>query len=804
MAKIRHNNFIDTLAELSKNARTEGVIQLYTEDDSFSGRSVTINGSKLLHFGTTGYLGLEQDRRLKQAAAEAIMKFGTQFPLSKTYVSHTLYRTLEERLQAMYGVEVLVTKNSTLGHLGVLPSLVRDEDGVILDHQVHWSVQNAVQLMKPRGIPVEMIRHSDLDMLEFKIKLLAQTCDKIWYLADGVYSMFGDVAPIEELKLLAQKYPQLHIYYDDVHGMSWAGNHGTGYVMSQYGDLPDNVVVMTTLSKSFGASGSTMITSNKSIYDRVRSFGGPLTFSAQLEPASVAAAIASADIHLSDEITEMQTALQQRIAYCNELITKTNLPLVETNGSPVFYLGTGAPAVGYNFTRRLYNAGFYANMGLFPAVPVKKTGIRFTISLHNKMQDIEQLIQAMDQLYPLAVEEEGYHLNQIRRIFKLTELGDDKIKEKLEYPLKLETYDSIEEINPGKWNKVMGGENCYDHEGLKYLEQVFHNNDLKEHNWDFKYLLIKDDFGEIVLATFFTRALWKDDMLAPPAVSKHMESIRKSNTYAHTSYVWMMGSLFTEGKHLYLDRDHAKCEDAMLCLFRYLDELDSSLKADVLALRDFGEEDAWLTAGLDNKGFVKVALPDASNFDLKRIAGESLFEEVLSIKSRKHFRKDVEPFIESCSIEIVTVLSDEELKKVHQLYLNVWEHNIDMNTFPYPIKMLEHMNCSRGWEFILAKSVDTKEIVGVMLCYKNQRVTYCPSLVGIDYAYTEEFSIYRQLLYQTILRAKNLHFKKIDFGFSASFEKRKLGATTHKRYAFLQAKDNYSLEMIEIVNAATS
>jgi len=230
MAKIKHNNFIDTVDDVLSGAKKEGVLHLYAEDKFLTGRTIQIQGKKMFHFGTTGYLGLEQDRRLKEAAIKAIKDYGTQFPLSKSYISHPLYAELEEKLELMYGIPPIITKNSTLGHLAIIPTLIRDEDAVIMDHQVHWSVQNACQLLKLRGIPVEMIRHNHLNMLEDKIKLLSSKCNKIWYMADGVYSMYGDYAPITELLQLTQKYSQLHLYFDDVHGTSWKGKNGTGFV----------------------------------------------------------------------------------------------------------------------------------------------------------------------------------------------------------------------------------------------------------------------------------------------------------------------------------------------------------------------------------------------------------------------------------------------------------------------------------------------------------------------------------------------------------------------------------------------
>src|SRR5690606_23589692 len=188
------------------DGKNKGILHLYTEDKLFSGRKVQIKGKDLFHFGTTGYLGLEQDKRLKLAAIDAINSFGTQFPLSKTYLSFGINEELEQHLQLMYNAPVLISKNSTLAHMAVIPSIVRDEDAVILDHQVHWSVQNACQVLKLRGITVDMIRHSHMEMLERKLKEFSGKFEKVWYMIDGVYSMFGDFAPLQDILSLCEKY----------------------------------------------------------------------------------------------------------------------------------------------------------------------------------------------------------------------------------------------------------------------------------------------------------------------------------------------------------------------------------------------------------------------------------------------------------------------------------------------------------------------------------------------------------------------------------------------------------------------
>lgn len=805
MAKIKHNNFIDTVSEISQNAKDKGIMQLYTEDEAFDGRHIVINGKTLCHFGTTGYMGLEQDYRLKQAAVDAIWKYGTQFPLSKTYVSFVIYKELEDKLQQMYGVPVVVTKNSTLGHLGVIPTIVRDEDGVILDHQVHWSVQNAAQMLKNRGVSLEMIKHNDLNMLEDKIRELSSKCTKIWYFADGIYSMFGDVAPIPELKELMNKYPQLNLYFDDVHGQSWIGKHGTGYVFSQFDPLPENVVIFCTLSKSFGASGGMMVTSNTEYYRKVKNFGGPLTFSAQLEPASVAAASAAASIHLSDDIYLYQSELADKIAYCNELLAKTDLPLVDKNYCPVFYIGTGAPANGYNFIKKMIDNGYFVNMGIFPAVPVKKTGARFTISRHNTKEDIQGLVETMVEHYPLTMKEEGYSNNLVRKIFNLPLIEEKVAVDPIEASkLTLELNTSIAQLDENTWNRLMGGTSVFDYQGLQFLEKTFTNNTKTEHNWKFIYITVKDESGQPVLMTYLTLSLWKEDMLAPAAVSQNLETRRKDNPYYLSSHVLAIGSLFTEGDQLYLDRHHQDWKEALALLLRKIEELDSELKPSMVVLRDFVDNDEAFKNQILKKGYIKIDLPESCI--LEDLSWETTEDYInsLSSKSRRNFRRDIEPYIDVFDVSIQPTASQEEIAHYHQLYLNVWRRNYDMNTFSFSENLVKNISDDPNWEFIVLKLKQSDKAdnpaVAVMFAYKNQGISYVPAFIGMNYDYLTEYGIYKQMLYRTILRAHELGFKKVDFGFSASFEKKKVGARVIPKIAYIQAKDNYAMEMLETIH----
>ncbi|MDX1760726.1 MAG: aminotransferase class I/II-fold pyridoxal phosphate-dependent enzyme [Christiangramia sp.] len=797
MAKVRHNNLLNTVVSVMTNAKEAGALHLYAEGNQFNGRQLQIKGKKLFHFGTTGYLGLEQDYRLKQGAIEAIEAYGTQFPLSKSYISHPLYAQLEYLMEEIFQSPVVITKNSTLGHLGVIPSIVDDSDGIILDHQVHWSVQSAVNPLKLRSVPVEMIRHNNLQMLEDKIKKFQSKCNKIWYMADGMYSMYGDYAPVNELMQLCDKYPQFHIYFDDVHGMSWKGENGNGYVMSVLKKLPDRVILMGTLSKTFGASGAVMTTNDKTIHQKIKNFGGPLTFSVQLEPAAVGAAIASAKIHLSDEIYQLQEELFDRISYFNGLLKQTDLPLITVNDSPVFYIGAGMPETGFNLVNRLMQSGFYVNTGIFPAVPVKNTGLRITVSRHNRKEEIKGLVEALEYHFPKALEDTHTSLDRVNFAFGRSN-SENSSHLASKSKLTIETYFTIRDIEPELWNQTVGGHGFYDWNGLSALEAVFANNDSPEHNYQFYYYLVRDENKNCVLATFFSYGLWKEDMLTPMSVSKKLEAVREKDPYYHTSYCLCMGSMVTEGEHMYICLENPLWKESFDLLLEQIEGLEKKLRPQYIILRDFDPHNLKIKSYLHNKGFVQVVMPEAASFGDFNWEDECSYLNSLSKSSRRHYRKEIAAFRNKFEVSIRKSLTARELKKSYDLYLAVKKNNLGLNTFSYPFSLFKYMNESLQWEFILLYLKEGEmQQVGVMFCYKNSANIYTPAVVGMDYNYSREFSVYRQLLYQTILRAKELGSYRIDFGLTAGFEKRKLGAKVHERCAYIQAKDNYSLELLE-------
>lgn len=418
ISKTRHEQILDTIDEVTNISANLGIAHLKIEDQELNGRTVHVNGKEVVNFGSCSYLGLEKHPKIIEGVIDAVTKYGSQFSSSRAYASVTLYSEAEQLLAEMFERPVLLAPTVTLGHLSNIPTLVGDRDAVILDLQVHSCVQTAAQLVKARGVHVEIIRHNRMDILEERINELKDKYEKIWYMADGVYSMYGDFLPINELYDLLDHYDQLQLYVDDAHGTGWIGKNGAGYVLSQK-PYHERLYLVAGLAKSFAACGGVLVFPNERIKQKVRNCGGTFIFSGPIQPPMLGAIIASAKIHLSPEIKSYQQELQKRIDYFVETCKSFNLPLIGESNSPIFFIGVGRPGVGYNMVTRIMNKGYYINLSVFPSVPYKNTGLRIPLTANHTFEDIYNLLQIIAEQLPFALKDNNSSMEDIRKAFKL-------------------------------------------------------------------------------------------------------------------------------------------------------------------------------------------------------------------------------------------------------------------------------------------------------------------------------------------------------------------------------------------------
>ena len=806
----KNNSFYDTVDQIVTYGIEKGILHLYTADQPFNGTSIVLNEKSVLNFGSCSYLGLEFDPRIIAAAKKAIDKYGTQFSESRAYVSLGLYKELEYQLEKIFDAYCVITPTTTLGHIANIPVLVDDSDAIIMDQQVHNSVQTAVQIVKARGVHIELVRHNRMDLLEERIKELRSKHKKIWYMADGIYSMFGDSSPIEEIYSLMNQYAELYYYVDDAHGMSIHGRHGRGFVLSNH-DIHPKMALATSLNKAFASGGGVLVYGDKELARKVGTVGAPLLSSGPMQPSALGAAIASARIHLSNEIIEMQSQLKDNIQFTRLMLAKYKLPVISRPGAAIFFVGVSLPKLGHNLVKRMLDAGFYVNLGVFPTVPMKQTGIRFTITRLHTFDEIESMIATLAEEFPVAMKEENITLHEIYNAFKvpmpeellLDKSVDSVLKQALE--LKLFHYTSIHDIAKSEWNQMFEEKGTFDWEGLEILEKAFTKNDLPEDNWTFDYVLVKDMNGNIVVATFLTTALWKDDMLSTASISQQIETKRVQDPYYLTSSVICCGSLITEGEHVYINSGSPLWKDAMQLLFEKIYSLQELHKANHIVLRDFQSSHHEFDNLMVDNGFFRIKMPDSHAILAMPWESAQEYYDSLSINSRNHLRKKVLRNSSKFKVEVITISDwQEEIEYWYQLYRNVKNKSLELNTFALPLKLFNQLAKNENWEVLQLTLNDptiqtNNQPCCVVFSYKT-REAYIPMIIGMDYTFNQQYGIYRQALYQIVLQAKKSGKKKVLMGFSADIEKQKLGAKPTSTFAYMHTKDSYNMEALSAIS----
>lgn len=392
------------------------VVQMTVQNHTLNGRNVEIFGKELRHFGNASYLGFDTDERLKAAAIDAIHRYGVQFSSSRSFVQLSLYEKLEGLLEQIYHKPVVVTPSTTLAHLSAIPLFILPTDAVIMDYLAHSSMQTIIQGARGNGVHIEYLEHNDMDKLDSMVTELSEKYQKVWYFADGVYSMFGDMADSNGITELMKRHEKMHLYIDDAHGMSWLGKHGGGFV-SQYLELNERIFLISSLNKGFGAGGGFIVCPNEQVKTWLKRCGPSLVFSGPLQPSALNAAIASAEIHLSPEIELRQQKLRENMVTFIKKAKEYNIPLADKSISPIFFIALGKQSVGVKLCSMVREAGFYTNLGIFPAVPMNKTGLRVSINWHLEPTDIDHLLRVVAELLPQVLLEQKSSIEKIEKVF---------------------------------------------------------------------------------------------------------------------------------------------------------------------------------------------------------------------------------------------------------------------------------------------------------------------------------------------------------------------------------------------------
>lgn len=815
------SEFLATIHEVFTTGRQNGAMFQDAEDRPADGKHIILDGEELLTFGSCCYLGLETDPRLKEGVIRAVERYGTQFSTSRGYVSTPLYSQVEEHLSELFGGPALALPTTTLGHIAAIPVLVNEKDAIILDHQVHASVQTGATQARAGGATVEVIRHGDVGSLEERAEALTRTKRHVWHMIDGVYSMFGDLPDVDLLTRLLNRYEQFHVYVDDAHGMSVDGKHGRGVHLARMPHHP-RMIFATSLNKAFAAGGGCMVFPTDELRQKVRMCGAPLTFGGPLQPPMLGAILASAKIHLSSEIETLKAELRTRVEFLNRQLLQRELPLLAHNHAPIFFLRTGPLRLAWNVARRMRRRGIYVNVAAYPTVPMKRSGIRLSVTRHHSLEDIERLVNALAEEWPLALNEEGLTQDEVDRNFindfedaqkrRLRELfgkveggnGRKPASARTRGPwavptgLELQHVTSIDDLDADEWDRLLGDRGTFAVSALRMLERTFRDRPEPENNWLFHYFVVRHD-GRPIAATFFTEALWKDDMLMRSEVSRRVEAHRRSDPYFLTSKMLAMGSLLSESNHLFLDRT-GRWKEALAWILDEASRIVQQRELSALVVRDLPDGDPELDAFLLDAGLVKVPMLTSFELAVDRWNTDQEYLALLGRSARKAMREEVLERERDWRFRLLGVgyeqPTPEELAHLHRLYLNVKARKVRLNTFDLPDTVLREMCRTPGWE-IVALHLPVERggpadgrAVGFVAGFKGTGKRYTGMVCGIDYDYQKKH-VYRQILWQTIRRARFHGCTSLALGVDADFEKQRLGARAQGQCVYLQATDHF-------------
>jgi hypothetical protein len=533
--------------------------------------------------------------------------------------------------------------------------------------------------------------------------------------------------------------------------------------------------------------------------------------SGPMQPSQLGAAIASAKLHLSPELAQMHRELHERLEFARQKVHQHGLPLVSAEGAALFFIGVGLPKVGYNIIRRLLERGFYASLAIFPAVPMRNTGIRFTVTRLHTFDQIARLVDAIAEELPRALSEENASFNDIYKAFHLpvpavSSSPSSPSTDQAE-GVHLSHCTTVHSLAQSEWDALFGGQG-FDSHGLSLFEESFCDNSSEDDNWRFDYVVARDREEQPVVAGFFTHARWKDDMLAPAAVSAVIEREREKDPHFLTSRVLSSGSLITEGPHLHIDRDHRLWKDALSQVIKKLSTLHTDSGVDTLVFRDFYGDDPELDRVFLDHGFFKFDMPEAHVVELTGISCASDLHDTLSTNAKNNFRKEVRRHQEKFALEFVTAASDAELRHWYDLYQNVKQKNLGLNTFALPFRLFEKILADERWDKMVLRlrpefdHLHSNAPVCFVFSYRSSN-TYIPTIIGLDYRYNSEYRVYKQALYRAVMRAIDLGCNKVLLGFSASTDKRKVGARAIRTHGYMQGRDGFNFDVLRAIEVMT-
>ena len=391
----------DRLDQLNA-AREHDLLPYFREVDGEPGPVVQMEGRERITLGSNNYLGLTTHPAVKQAAQDALDKYGTGLTGSRFMNGTTpLHLELERELADWTGAEdALVFTTGYQANVGCIATLLDAADTVICDSGDHASILDAVMMSRARIRP---FRHNKLDKLQ---KMLERSTDDgggVLVVVDGVFSMEGDLAPLPDIVALCREHGA-RLLVDEAHGVGVLGETGTG-ACEVFGVSDQVDLRMGTFSKSLASCGG-FIAGPAEVIDFLRVQARAFMFTASAVPAAVGAALGALRVIRSDEGKELLARVLDNARYLQagldelgfDVVQPTPMPDGSDVLTPIVPVTIGDDWQAVLFWKALYDEGVYANVALYPAVQRGGALLRTSVMATHERDHLDRALEAFDRV----------------------------------------------------------------------------------------------------------------------------------------------------------------------------------------------------------------------------------------------------------------------------------------------------------------------------------------------------------------------------------------------------------------------
>lgn len=379
------------LFEDAKRVQAAGVYPFFRPIEATSGSRVVTHGRRRVMIGSNNYLGLTHHPRVQQAAKDAIDQYGTGCTGSRFLNGNLVaHEELERRLARFLGKEAcLVFATGFLTNAGVLSCIVGRGDVIYSDRENHASIIEGTRMAIGDTL---RFKHNDMSDLERVLKETRNNYKGALIVADGVFSMSGDIINLPELAELARRY-NCRVYIDDAHALGVLGPKGQG-TEHHFGMVGAADLVMGTFSKSFASLGGYVAGSEEAIHyikHKARTF----MFSAAMPPAAVGTVLEC--LTLVEQEPQHLASLRRNSAKMQRELTAMGFNILGST-TPIVPLLIGDDYMAFGFTQKLYEHGVFATPVVKPAVPDGCALIRTSYMASHTDEDLDYALEVLQKL----------------------------------------------------------------------------------------------------------------------------------------------------------------------------------------------------------------------------------------------------------------------------------------------------------------------------------------------------------------------------------------------------------------------